>query len=78
VALATALDRSTFERLVTPSQQGGQRVAGLRFGAPRAMRLLAALGCAGLTFKAFSQADLRAVLVDRLGAKPADCTPNGT
>lgn len=75
VALATALDRSTFERVVTPSQQGGQRVAGLRFGAPRAMRLLDALGCAGLTFKAFSQADLRAVLVDRLGADPAECTP---
>jgi hypothetical protein len=75
VAVATALDRSTFERLVTPSQPGGQRVAGLRFGAPRAMRLLAALGCAGLTFKAFAHADLRAVLVDRLGAEPADCTP---
>jgi hypothetical protein len=75
VAVATALDRSTFERLVTPSQRGGQRVAGLRFGAPRAMRLLAALGCAGLTFKAFSHADLRAVLVDRLGGEPADCTP---
>ena len=39
------------------------------------MRGLEALGCAGLTFKAFSQADLRAVLVDRLGADPADCTP---
>ncbi len=75
VALATALDRSTFERLVTPSDHGGQRVAGLRFGAPRAMGLLAALGCAGLTFKAFSQADLRTVLVDRLGAEPTDSTP---
>ena len=39
------------------------------------MRLLAALGCAGLTFKAFSNADLRAVLVERLGADPADVTP---
>jgi len=75
VAVATALDRSSFERLVTPSEHGGQRVAGLRFGAPRAMRLLAALGCAGLTFKAFAQADLRAVLVDRLGVQPAECTP---
>jgi hypothetical protein len=75
VALATALDRSTFERLVTPSAYGGQRVAGLRFGAPRVMRALEALGCAGLTFTAFSQADLRAVLVDRLGANPAECTP---
>ncbi len=75
VAVATALDRSTFERLVTPSEHGGPRVAGLRFGAPRAMRLLAALGCAGLTFKAFSQAELRAVLVDRLGVPPAECTP---
>lgn len=75
VALATALDRSTFERLVTPSEHGGQRVAGLRFGAPRAMRLLEALGCAGLAFKAFSLADLRGVLTDRLGADPADCTP---
>lgn len=33
------------------------------------------LGCAGLTFKAFAHADLRAVLVDRRGAEPADCTP---
>jgi hypothetical protein len=39
------------------------------------MRLLAALGCAGLTFKAFSQAELRAVLVDQLGVPPAECTP---
>jgi hypothetical protein len=75
VAVATALDRSTFERLVTPSEHGGQRVAGLRFGAPRTMRLVAALGCAGLTFQAFSQAELRAVLVDRLGVSPAECTP---
>jgi hypothetical protein len=75
VAVATALDRSSFERLVTPSAHGGQRVAGLRFGAPRTMRLLAALGCAGLTFKAFSQAELRAVLLDRLGVPPAECTP---
>jgi hypothetical protein len=75
VALATALDRSTFERLVTTSAYGGQRVAGLRFGAPRAMRVLAALGCTGLTFKAFFQADLRAVLVDSLGVEPADGTP---
>jgi len=75
VAVATALDRSSFERLVTPSQQGGQRVAGIRFGAPRAMGLLAALGCAGLTFQAFAQADLRTLLLDHLGADPADCTP---
>lgn len=75
VAVATALDRSSFERLVTPSEHGGQRVAGLRFGAPRAMRLLEALGCAGLTFKAFSQADLRTVLVDRLGVEPVECPP---
>ena len=75
MAVPTALDRSTFERLVTPSEHGGQRVAGLRFGAPRTMRLVAALGCAGLTFQAFSQAELRAVLVDRLGVSPAECTP---
>lgn len=75
VALATALDRSTFERMVAPSRSGGQRVAGIRFGAPWTMRLLQALGCAGLTFKAFSNADLRGVLVDRLGADPAEITP---
>jgi hypothetical protein len=74
VAMATALDRSTFERLVTPSSDGGQRVAGLRFGAPRTMQILEALGCAGLTVKAFSQAELRAVLVERLGAKPEAVT----
>jgi hypothetical protein len=74
VAQATALDRSTFERLVTPSVEGGQHVAGLRFGAPQVMRLLAALGCAGLTFRAFSHAELRALLVDRFGAEAADVT----
>jgi hypothetical protein len=35
------------------------------------MRLLAALGCSGLTFKAFSHADLRAMLVERFGAEDA-------
>lgn len=74
VALTTALDRSTFERLVTPSVEGGQHVAGLRFGTPQVMRLLAALGCAGLTFKAFSHAELRATLVERFGADAADVT----
>jgi hypothetical protein len=47
VALATALDRSTFERLITASHEAGRYVAGLRLGAPQVMRLLAALGCAG-------------------------------
>jgi hypothetical protein len=75
VALATALDRSTFERLVTPSIAGGQQVAGLRFGTSQVMRLLAALGCAGLTFKAFSHADLRATLVDGFGAEAPEVTP---
>ena len=74
VALATALDCSTFERLVTPSIEEGQHVAGLRFGTPQVMRLLAALGCAGLTFKAFSHAELRALLVDGFGAEAADVT----
>jgi hypothetical protein len=75
VAVATALDRSTFERLVTPSVEGGHSVAGLRFGAPQVMRLLAALGCAGLTFKAFSHAELRGLLVDCFGAAATDVTP---
>ena len=75
VAVATALDRSSFERLVTASEEGGQYVAGLRFGAPHVMRLLAALGCAGLTFKAFSHTDLRAMLVDRFGAEASEVTP---
>jgi hypothetical protein len=39
------------------------------------MRLLAALGCAGLAFKAFSHADLRGVRVDRFGAEAAHVTP---
>ena len=75
VAQATALDRSTLERLVTPSTKGGQRVPGLRVGAPRAMRILAALGCAGLSFKAFSNAEFREVLVGRFGAEPQEATP---
>jgi DNA-binding transcriptional ArsR family regulator len=75
VALATALDRSTFERLITASHEGGHYVAGLRLGAPQVMRLLAALGCAGLTFRAFSQTDLRTLLVDRFGAEPTEVTP---
>jgi len=75
VAVVTALDRSTLERLVTPSTNGGQRVPGLRVGAPRTMRILATLGCAGLSFKAFSNAEFRAVLVDQMGATPQDATP---
>ena len=74
VALATALDRSTLERLVTPSTNGGQRVPGLRVGAPRTMRILAALGCAGLSFKAFSNAEFRAVLIEQVGAEPPEAT----
>jgi hypothetical protein len=75
VAVATALDRSSFERLVTPSLDGGQHIAGLRFGTPQVMRLLAALGCAGLTFKAFSHAELRAMLVEGFGAEAPEVTP---
>jgi hypothetical protein len=75
VALATALERSTLERLVTPSTHGGQRVPGIRVGAPRAMRILAALGCAGLSFKAFSNAEFRTVLIEQFGADPQDITP---
>lgn len=75
VALATALERSMLERLVTPSRNGGQRVPGIRIGAPRAMRILAALGCAGLSFKAFSNADFRTVLIEQFGAEPQEATP---
>ncbi len=75
VAMATALDRSTFERLVTPSVEGGHRIAGLRFGTPQVMRRLAALGCAGLTVKAFSHPELRTMLIDGFGADAADVTP---
>ena len=75
VALATALGRSTLEWLVTPSTNGGQRVPGLRVGAPRTMRILATLGCAGLSFKAFSNAEFRTVLVGQMGAAPQDATP---
>jgi len=75
VALATALERSTLERLVTPSTDGGQRVPGIRVGAPRAMRILAALGCAGLNFKAFSNAEFRTVLIEQFGAAPEEAQP---
>ena len=70
VAKSTALNRSTFERILLPSQEGGKRVAGFRFGAPGSMRILEALGCAGLLFQAFSNTDLRQVLVERLGTPP--------
>jgi DNA-binding PadR family transcriptional regulator len=75
VAMSTALDRSTFERIVMPSETGGKRVAGIRFGAPGAMRVLEALGCAGLTVRAFSNADLRRVLFERLGTPAAQVSP---
>jgi hypothetical protein len=74
VALATALDRSTFERLVTPSVQDGKRIPALRFGTPRTMRVLEAVSCAGLAFKAFSNANLRTVLIDRLGSDAVTVT----
>jgi hypothetical protein len=77
VALSTALDGSTFERMVMPSEQAGKRVAALRFGTPGTMRLLQALGCAGLTFRAFSNADLRCILVDRLAVPAAEVTSSG-
>jgi DNA-binding transcriptional ArsR family regulator len=76
VVSTTALDRSTFERITRPSLEGGQRVAGLRFGAQGTMRLLEAVGCAGLSFRAFSNEDLRAVLGDRLGAPAGEVTPS--
>lgn len=75
VAVATAVDRSTLERLATPSTAGGQRVPGLRVGAPRTMRILATLGCAGLSFKAFSNAEFRTVLVEQMGTASEDATP---
>ena len=75
VAYASAWDRSTFERLTTPSVMGGQRVAALRFGAPRTMQLLAALACAGLSLCAFSQGQLRTVLVERFGVPPDEVRP---
>jgi hypothetical protein len=78
VAQSTAIDRSTLERLVAPRREGGNRAAGLRFGAPRAMKVLEALGCAGLSFGAFSNAQLREVLVHRLGASPQEFTPART
>jgi len=78
VVRSAALDRSTFERIVMPSEpcpeprrKGGKRVPGIRFGAPRSMRMLEALGCAGLSLRAFSNADLRRTLTERLGV-PAE------
>ena len=71
---AAGLQRSTFERLIAPVQRDGLRVAAIRFGAPRAMRLLEALGCAGLLLRAFSNAELRQVLVERLGGSAEEFT----
>lgn len=75
VAWSTALDRSTFERLVMPSQNGGKRVAALRFGTPGTMRILEALACAGLSLQPFGNAELRQVLTERLGASADPVTP---
>ncbi|HEY3245241.1 MAG TPA: hypothetical protein VGM03_18010, partial [Phycisphaerae bacterium] len=72
---SAALERSTFERVITPVHRDGLRVAAIRFGAPRAMRLLEALGCAGLCLRAFSNGELRQILIERLGAAPAEFTP---
>jgi len=74
VVRSTALDRSTFERMVMPSEPGGKRVPGIRFGAPGSMRMLEALGCAGLSWRAFSNADLRRVLTEHLGVAPDEAT----
>ena len=76
VARSTALDRSTFERMVTPSKlDEGKRVAALRFGTTWAMQLLMALGCAGLCFGAFSNQDVCRVLLERLGVSADDARP---
>jgi len=71
-AMSAALDRSTFEQLITPSTHRGKRAAALRIGAPGEMRVLEAVGCAGLIFRAFSNADLRDVMIRRLGTEPAE------
>ena len=83
VAHSTALDRSTFERLVTPSKKdegeneanASQRVAALRFGTTWVMQLLMALGCAGLCFGAFSNRDVRRVLIEQLGVEQEQARP---
>jgi hypothetical protein len=66
-AYAPALSRSTFERIVTPSEKEGKRVAAVRFGTTWAMQLLMALACAGLSFRAFTNRDVRRLLTERLG-----------
>lgn len=76
VARSTALDRSTFERMVTPSiQDEGKRVAALRFGTTWAMQLLMALGCAGLCFGAFSNQDVCRTLVEQFGVAKEQARP---
>jgi len=74
-AYAPALDRSIFERLVTPSGDEGKRVAAIRFGTTWAMQVLMALACAGLCFRAFGNRDLRRVLTGRLGVAPEQAKP---
>jgi hypothetical protein len=69
-AYAPALNRSTFERMVTPSECEGKRVAALRFGTTWVMQLLMALACAGLSFRAFTSRELRRMLTERLGVAP--------
>jgi hypothetical protein len=88
VAHSTALDRSTFERLVTPSKKdegeneanaskgnASQRVAALRFGTTWVMQLLMALSCAGLCFGAFGNRDVCRVLVEQLGVEEDQARP---
>lgn len=83
VAHSTALDRSTFERLVTPSKKvegeneanASQRVAALRFGTTWVMQLLMALSCAGLCFGAFGNRDVCRLLVEQLGVAEDQATP---
>jgi hypothetical protein len=76
VAHSTALNRSTFERLVTPSENAeGKRVAALRFGTTWAMQLLMALACAGLCFGAFSNQQVCRVLIERLDVSEEQARP---
>jgi hypothetical protein len=74
-AYAPALGRGSFQRLVTPSEKEGKRVAAIRFGTTWAMQILTALVCAGLSFRAFSNRDLRQVLIRRLGVDPQEARP---
>jgi hypothetical protein len=72
LALRSSLLRDTFEKITSPSQSGGKRIPGLRFGNPRVMSLLQAMCLAFHVVGGFTNPDLRKRMAQLSNVAPED------